>query len=118
MGSAEIDAYIANFDLPTRVWLQTVRESLLSLLPKSEEAISYQIIGFKSEGKFLLYISGWKKHCSIHGTSKLLAAEIAEQYPSETKLVGTTLHFKPETLPSDALLNDIVRRRIEIARRG
>lgn len=118
MGSAEIDEYIANFDSPTRVWLQTVRESLLSLLPQAEEAISYQIIGFKSRGKFLLYISGWKNHCSIHGTSKLLAAEIAERYPSETKLVGTTLHFKPDTVPSDALLNDIVRRRIEIAGLG
>ena len=115
---SEVDEYLAQFDELTQAALQGVREIILSAIPEAEEAISYKIIGFKFEGKFLLYISGWKNHCSIHGTSKALAKYLLDTYPGQLKISGTTLHFDPAAPPSEALIRDLVDRRIRLFLQG
>ena len=118
MDFTEVDEYLAQFVEPTKSALQRVREVILSAIPDAEEAISYKIIGFKFDGKFLIYISGWKNHCSIHGTSKALAKYLVETYPGQLKIVGTTLHFQPTNPPSEELIRDLVDRRIRFYLQG
>lgn len=118
MGSSDVDEYLAQFDEVTRFALQRLREIILSAIPDAEEAIGYQIIGFKFDGKFLLYISGWKNHCSIHGTSKALIEYLQVKYPGQLKLSGTTLQFKPTAPPSEELIRDLVDRRIRLYLQG
>ncbi len=118
MGSNEVDEYLAQFDELTRSALQRVREIILSAIPEAEEAIGYQIIGFKFDGKFILFISGWKNHCSIHGTSKVLVKYLQDTYPGQLKLSGTTLRFDPAYPPSEQLIRDLVDRRIRLFLQG
>lgn len=118
MISSEVDQYLVQFGEPTRSALQRVRRIIFSAIPEAEEGISYKIIGFKFDGKFLIYLSGWKNHCSIHGTSKALAAYLLETYPGQLKLSGTTLHFKPADPPSEELIRDLVDRRIRLYLQG
>lgn len=118
MVPSEVDEYLDQFDPLTRSALQRVREIILSAIPDAEEGISYKIIGFKFDGKFLLYISGWKNHCSIHGTSKALAKYLLDTYPGQLKISGTTLQFDPAKPPSEELIRDLVDRRIRLYLQG
>ncbi len=118
MVSSEVDEYLAQFDELTKSALQRVREIILSAIPDAEEAISYKIIGFKFDGKYILYISGWKNHCSIHGTSKVLVKHLQDTYPGQLKLSGTTLQFDPAAPPSEDLIRDLVDRRIRLYLQG
>lgn len=111
MGSAEVDAYVQSFPPVTREALQAARTQLLAAIPDSDEAISYKIIGLKSGGKYFLYISGWKDHCSIHATSPATAEAMVVKYPQLT-LKGRTLHFQPEVPLGDDLIEDLVRLRL------
>jgi uncharacterized protein YdhG (YjbR/CyaY superfamily) len=117
-----VDAYIGQFDAKTQDWLNFVRAIILDELGRSDpqviQAISYQIVGFKALNKYLLYISGWKNHCSIHGQSKTLGEEFARRFPNDLRFKGTTLQFDPATLPNESLIREIVRRRVELFEQG
>lgn len=63
---ASMDEYIATFPDDVQKILKKVRSTIKAAAPKAEETISYGIPTFTTNGTYLIYFAGWKKHISIY----------------------------------------------------
>lgn len=112
-----IDAYLASLQDEQRVALQRLRDQIARAAPEAVETISYGMPAFKLDGRFLVSFAGWRSHSSIYPlTSDFLAA-----HEDELERYGRTkgsLHFTTEQPLSDALVDDLVRRRVADLRAG
>lgn len=107
-----VDNYLAGQPEANRKALDRVRKIILKTLPESTEAISYGIIGFRYQKKYVIYISGWKDHLSFHGFSVSLGNDLIAKYPEFLKLKGRTLHFQPTPEIPKAMVEDLVLARV------
>ena len=75
MAKGEIDRYLAALDEPKRSTLETLRMSILEVLPEAEQCISYGMPAFKVEGKTVAGFAAFKNHLSYlpHSGSVLSA---------------------------------------------
>jgi len=109
--ASPIDAYLATLPPDLRAALQRLRVQVARLAPAAVETISYGMPAFKLNGRAFFWYAGWKNHCSIYPlTSAFLAA-----HRDELKGYGRTrgsLHFRPDSPPPEALLEDLVRERL------
>lgn len=78
---SDVDAYIAGFSGETRRRLEQLRELICQVSPDAEEAISYGLVGYKRNGKPLVYFGGFDKHIGLYATPnghEAFAKEFAE----------------------------------------
>ncbi|HRJ03257.1 MAG TPA: DUF1801 domain-containing protein, partial [Ignavibacteria bacterium] len=61
-----VNDYMKSLEPEVRKTLQAVRKSVLSSAKGLEEVISYNIPGYKLNGKAVVYIAGFKNHCSLY----------------------------------------------------
>lgn len=61
-----IDAYLATIPAEAAEMVNKIRQIIQKAAPKAEEGLSYGIGGFKQNGKYFIYYSGYKKHTSIY----------------------------------------------------
>jgi uncharacterized protein YdhG (YjbR/CyaY superfamily) len=61
-----IDEYISTFPEEVQKILEELRAIIKAAAPTAEETISYQIPTFTLNGKYLIYVAGWKNHISIY----------------------------------------------------
>ena len=73
-----VDQYIAAQPEDARAVLKRVRGIVKKAVPDAEEAISYQIPGYRHAGSFFLYFSGWKEHYSLYPATDDLVAELKD----------------------------------------
>ena len=107
----EVERYLAD-QLPEHERALRRVVAIVSDAIGSQPVISYQILGWRHAGKFVLYVSGWKDHLSIHGQSRELGEMFGAEHPEWFKLKGTTLWFQAEPeLPED-LIRDLVAARL------
>lgn len=66
--NSEVDAYIAKYNGETRHRLERLRELVHDSSPDATEAISYGLIGYKRNGKPLVYFGGFKNHIGFYAT--------------------------------------------------
>jgi len=64
MSKKEIDYYLAGVEEPQKGTLQTLRKTILEIIPKAEQCISYQFPTFKIDGKGIAGFAAFKQHCS------------------------------------------------------
>ncbi len=106
-----VDRYLAALPADQREALQRLRAKVRELVPEATETISYGLPTFKLHGRGLIAYGGWKQHCSIYpmsGTFLDANAEALEPY----RAAKGTLHFKPDAPIPEALLEDLIRRRV------
>jgi uncharacterized protein YdhG (YjbR/CyaY superfamily) len=107
----DVDRYLEGLDEPKRSTLETLRTSILAVVPGAEQCISYAMPAFKLEGKVVAGFAAFKSHLSYlphsgsvlstmtdelvgYGTSKAaLRFAIDEPLPDDLvrKLVTTRL---------------------------
>lgn len=63
-----IDEYIASFPNDMQKLLKQIREVIKKAAPGAEEAISYGMPGYKTNGKPLVYFAGYKNHVGFYAT--------------------------------------------------
>jgi len=79
MSKAEIDAYLAPLDPIKRATLETVRQSILEILPQATQEIYYAMPAFKVDGVALAGFAAFKNHLSYIPYSGQVIHKIAEQ---------------------------------------
>ncbi len=109
MTAADIDAYLARLDEPHGSTLGEVRRRVVALLPQAEQVISYQVPGFRVEGKMIAGLAAFTRHLSYlpHSGSVLpaLADELAGYQGTKS-----ALHFPvDEPLPVE-----LIRRLLQV----
>jgi uncharacterized protein YdhG (YjbR/CyaY superfamily) len=63
---AAVDDYIAGFPPDVQGRLYAVRAAIREAAPEATEGISYGIPTFFMDGRYLVYLAGWKRHVSLY----------------------------------------------------
>lgn len=64
----EVDTYINQFNGEAKERLLTLRQLVLSEVPEAKEGIMYGLVGYKLNGKPLVYFGGFTKHIGFYAT--------------------------------------------------
>lgn len=106
----EIAAYIAARPQKFAAALTDLRATLTALLPDHIECMSYAMPGFRHPlGKMTIGYAAFSQHLGIYPHSGRVICKI-DCAPFKTSKSGIT--FPPETLPSRALLTQIITTRL------
>ena len=106
----EVERYLGD-QLPIHeAALRRVRQIILDELPGAVDAISYQVIGFRYQKKWVMHISGWNDHLSFHGGHGM--EEMAVRYPQWLKVKGATLHFQAQPENPEQVVREVVALRL------
>jgi uncharacterized protein YdhG (YjbR/CyaY superfamily) len=105
MTSKSVDDYIASLDQPKRDALETLRRTILEILPDAEETISYGMPAYKVDGKTIAGFAAFTNHLSYLPHSGSVLPALADELGSYEYTKGS-LHF-PVDQP---LPGDLVRR--------
>jgi uncharacterized protein YdhG (YjbR/CyaY superfamily) len=68
MASNKIDEYINQFEGDTRKRLEILRQLVKAEAPNANEGFSYGLVGYKIDGKPLVYFGGFKNHIGFYAT--------------------------------------------------
>lgn len=66
--TSSVDDYIASFDGETRHRLERMRGLVQECSPDATEAMSYGLVGYKRNGKPLVYFGCFQKHIGFYAT--------------------------------------------------
>ena len=61
-----VQEYLDSFPDDTKRVLRRVQQSVRSVIPDSDEVISYGIPTFRLEGRPVVHLAGWQKHVSLY----------------------------------------------------
>ncbi|MEN9737045.1 MAG: hypothetical protein RJA26_278 [Actinomycetota bacterium] len=109
-GPDEVERYLADVNAKYQPALRRVVRIITEELGV-QPVISYQIIGWRINGKMGLFVSGWKDHLSFHGGHAL--EHLAEVYPQWLKLKGATLWFQDEPELPVEIIKEVIATRVE-----
>jgi uncharacterized protein YdhG (YjbR/CyaY superfamily) len=108
----DVDEYMAALDEPKRGTLERLRNTILEIVPESEQCISYGIPAFRLNGKVVAGFAAFKNHLSYFPHSGSVLPELADDLVGYTASKGTLQFAVDKPLPK-ALVNKLiaVRRR-------
>lgn len=66
MGFETVDDYVGSLPAGTRTAFDQARQAIRTALPGAQEAVSYQILGFRLDGRTVVHLAGWQRHISIY----------------------------------------------------
>lgn len=81
MTISDVDDYINQFDGVVRERLRLMQKLIRTEVPEATESISYGLVGYKLNGKPLVYFGGFKQHVGFYATPnghEAFAKEFAE----------------------------------------
>ncbi len=64
MSAEEVDAYLEALDEPKRSTLETVRRTILEIVPAAEQVISYRVPAFRTGGRTVAGLAAFRHHLS------------------------------------------------------
>lgn len=67
--SKDVDSYIASAPKETKPLLLQIRDVIQKFAPEAQENISYQMPGYKLDGKPLFYFAYFKNHIGLYALS-------------------------------------------------
>ena len=108
---AKIDAYLAKLGDEQRTALEHIRALVKQAAPQAAEAMFYGVPGFNQAGGLVCYASH-KSHCGFYPMSPMVIDALKSELAGFETAKGT-VRFTPDAPLPDALIIDIVKRRIE-----
>ena len=114
MSAEDIDAYLAQVGEPKRTTLETVRRSILAVIPEAEECLAYGAPAFKVQGKTVAGFAAFKSHLSYLPHSGSVLAELEDDLSAYTLTKGALQFAVDEPLPADLIRSLITSRMQEL----
>ena len=102
-----IDEYLARLSEDQRAALERLRKIIHAAAPGAEECISYQIPGFRLNGRMLIWMGAAANHVAIYG----VGGDLGELKDYDTSGKGT-IRFQPDHPLPAALVRKLVKDRI------
>lgn len=106
MSAEEVDEYLRGVEEPKRSTLQTLRRTILEIVPDAEEVISYRVPAFRVRGKTVAGFAAFRDHLSYLPFSGSVLVQLADELDGYTR-TKSALHF-----PIDRPLPKTVVRRL------
>src|SRR6476469_7920346 len=104
-----IDENLASVSDQKRPALQRLRKTILGVIPKAEECISYQMPAFRHEGRVLVYFAAAANHCAFYPGG--MVNEFKDELDGYETSKGT-IRFQPERPLPASLVHRIVKARL------
>jgi uncharacterized protein YdhG (YjbR/CyaY superfamily) len=106
-----VDDYLASAPTDQRAALEKLRKTIKAAAPKATEGLSYGIVGFKQNGKNVVYFGSWKTHIALYGAGgSVIDAHKAELKPY-VQSKGTIQFPADEPIPY-GLVTKLVKARV------
>jgi uncharacterized protein YdhG (YjbR/CyaY superfamily) len=118
VSAQEVDAYLRGLDEPKRSTLQTLRRTILEIVPEAEQVISYRVPAFRVGGKTVAGFAAFKDHLSYLPFSGSVLRQLADELDGYT-MTKSALHFPVDRPLPKALVKKLIRMRLaELDRRA
>lgn len=105
-----IDEYLAPLSQEKRAALEKLRKDIRSAAPGAEECISYQIPGFRLDGRLLVSFGATANHCSFYPGAFPVVAHKKELEAYDTS--KGTIRFRTDSPLPATLVRKLVKTRI------
>ena len=92
MSAAEVDEYLGAVEEPKRRTLQTLRGTILEILPEAEQVISYRVPAFRFRGSTVAGFAAFKTHLSYLPFKRPVLPQLADQLEGYA-MTESSLHF-------------------------
>ena len=113
MAAADVDEYLLGVEEPKRATLETLRSTILEIVPEADQLISYGMPAFRVEGKTVAGFAAFRKHLSYLPFSGTVLSQLTDELEGYT-MTKSALHFGvDEPLPKALVEKLIAVRRAE-----
>lgn len=107
MSKSEVDNYLASLEEPKRGTLEALRRTILDIIPKAEECISYGVPAFRLQGKVIAGFAAFKNHLSYLPHSGSVFTELGDAISQYTTSAGA-LRFPVDRPLPKALVKKLI----------
>jgi uncharacterized protein YdhG (YjbR/CyaY superfamily) len=111
MSAEEVTAYLEGIDEPKRSTLETLRRTILEIVPDAEQAISYRVPAFRLNGRTIAGFAAFKNHLSYLPFSGSVLPQLADDLEGYT-MTKSALHFPIDRPLPAALVRKLIEKRI------
>jgi len=114
MSPREIDRYLAALDEPARSTLEALRKSILEVVPRAEQCISYGMPAFKVDGRTVAGFAAFEHHLSYLPHSGSVLPALTDDLTGYAQTKGS-LHFTIDKPLPKRLVKKLVTTRMRQA---
>ncbi len=111
MSAQDVDEYLNAVEEPKRGTLETLRRTILEIVPEAEQVISYRVPAFCVRGQTVAGFAAFKDHLSYLPFSGGVLAQLADELHGYT-MTKSSLHFTPDRPLPKALVRKLIAVRL------
>lgn len=111
----QVEAYISQFNDSVQARLRTVRDIIRRTSPDAVESISYGLVGYKLNGKPLVYFGGFPNHVGFYATPNGHEA-FREEFAPYKQGKGSVQFPHSSPLPEELITRVVVYRVGEVSK--
>ncbi len=111
VSAEEVDEYLRGVEEPKRNALQTLRRTILEIVPDAEQVISYGLPAFRVRGKTVAGFAAFKTHLSYLPFSGSVLGQLADELDGYT-MTKSSLHFPVDRPLSKDLVKKLIALRL------
>jgi uncharacterized protein YdhG (YjbR/CyaY superfamily) len=117
MSAEEVDQYLRGVEEPKRTTLETLRRTILEIIPDAEQVISYRVPAFRVCGTTVAGFAAFQNHLSYLPFSGSVLLALADELEGYT-MTKSALHFPVDRPVPKSLVKKLIAARLtEIPRR-
>jgi uncharacterized protein YdhG (YjbR/CyaY superfamily) len=116
MSVEDVDGYLRGIDEPKRSTLETLRRTILEIVPDAEQILSYKVPAFRVDGRIVAGFAAFKDHLSYLPFSGSVLEELAGEFEAYTT-TKSALHFPVDRPLPKTLVRKLIAARRSEARR-
>ncbi len=107
----EVDEYLRGVDEPGRSTLETLRRTILEIVPDAEQVISYSVPAFRARGATIAGFAAFRNHLSYLPFSGSVLAQLAAELDGYA-MTKSSLHFPADRPLPEALVRKLIAVRL------
>jgi uncharacterized protein YdhG (YjbR/CyaY superfamily) len=111
VSAKEVDEYLQGIEEPKRSTLETLRRTILEVVPGAEQVISYRVPAFRVGGKIVAGFAAFKDHLSYLPFSGSVLAQFSDELAGYT-MTKSSLHFPVDRPLPKALVRKLIAVRL------
>jgi uncharacterized protein YdhG (YjbR/CyaY superfamily) len=111
VSAAEVDEYLRAVEEPKRRTLETLRRTILEIVPEAEQVISYRLPAFRVRGETFAGFAAFKNHLSYLPFSGSVLPRLADQLAGYA-MTKSSLHFPIDRPLPKALVRKLIAARL------
>lgn len=112
MSATDITQYLAGIEEPKRTTLESLRHSILRVVPDAEQCLSYGLPAFKVRGKVVAGFAAFKDHLSYLPHSGSVFDQLGVDVAGYSMTKGS-LHFPIDEPLPDGLVEKLISVRLQ-----